>query len=342
MSQVLHASDWFSIRTNAKGDEYVASTGDEVLVVALTANGDVLLSIEPSAAFSEPTLILPGGQVEPNVPNAEMANRELQEEIGYRANQLDFLGELHPWSKYLAVRTFVYLARDLQESSLPGNEEYEIGVESVPLSSFETLIVGGRLRDARVIAALFLARTFLQRTAFNGETDAANPTATPTSVHFIDKFDEYKFFIEDTARLSERRQTVNNVYVAVNTILLSAVALLITTADVNRWVAGMAAYAALLGGMAVCLSWRQLLQRYKALTGLRFDELRKMEDLPEMTGCQRMYHVEDRLYPRDGEGQMHQKHRRNFSDLERQLPNIFIGLYIIFVIGTAIGFVVGA
>ncbi|MCB0122512.1 MAG: hypothetical protein KDE58_09730 [Caldilineaceae bacterium] len=58
MSQVLHASDWFSIRTNAKGDEYVASTGDEVLVVALTANGDVLLSIEPSAAFSEPTLIL--------------------------------------------------------------------------------------------------------------------------------------------------------------------------------------------------------------------------------------------------------------------------------------------
>lgn len=161
-SVILHQTRWFSIRTGAAGEEFLASTGDEVLMVALDAAGDVLLSVEPSAAFGAPTLILPGGQVESEVPNAEQANRELQEEIGYRADRVDFLGELHPWSKYLAVRSFVYLGRELSESKLEGDEEYAIGVERVPLSNFENLIKNGRLHDARAIAGLSLARYFLE------------------------------------------------------------------------------------------------------------------------------------------------------------------------------------
>ena len=105
---ILHQTRWFSIRRAEDGEEFLASTGDEVLIVPLNAAGEVLLSIEPSAAFGESTLILPGGQVEPNVPNHEQANLELQEEIGYRVPDR-LSGELQPWSKYLAVRSFVYL-----------------------------------------------------------------------------------------------------------------------------------------------------------------------------------------------------------------------------------------
>ena len=51
-------------------------------------------------------------------------------------------------------------------------ETYVIDVEQVPLSGFESLIDAGRLLDARVIAALYMARTFLAR-----EHAAASPTA---------------------------------------------------------------------------------------------------------------------------------------------------------------------
>jgi ADP-ribose diphosphatase len=132
----------------------------------------VLLTIEPSAAFPGPTMILPGGSTNPDLPHAETANLELQEEVGLRAERIDFLGELRPFSKYLTVRTFVYLARDLVPSRLVGDETYVIDVEQVPLSDFESLIDAGRLLDARVIAALYMARTFLAR-----EQDAASPTA---------------------------------------------------------------------------------------------------------------------------------------------------------------------
>ena len=92
-------TDWFSIRADAAGDEYVASTGDEVLVVPLTAAGEVLLAVEPSPAFGKAVRILPGGQVEPELTLAEVANKELQEEIGCRAGRLDPLGELWPRAK---------------------------------------------------------------------------------------------------------------------------------------------------------------------------------------------------------------------------------------------------
>jgi len=37
----------------------------------------------------------------------------------------------------------------------------------------------------------------------------------------MDKFEEYKLFVEDTARFTDRRQTVNNIYV----VLILAVGL---------------------------------------------------------------------------------------------------------------------
>lgn len=56
------------------------------------------MTVEPSAAFGEPTLILPGGETEPGEPHNVTANRELQEEIGYKARRqlCDALASAHP------------------------------------------------------------------------------------------------------------------------------------------------------------------------------------------------------------------------------------------------------
>jgi ADP-ribose diphosphatase len=158
----LFAGKYFSILTDSDGTEFVQS-GDEVLVVALAERDEVLLIKEPSPAFGVQTLVLPGGSVEDDEELSITANRELQEEVGFRAMQLDYLGELRPFSKYLAVRSHVYLARQLAASVLPGDENYEIEVSRVSLWNFEAMIKDKRLLDARVIAALYLARDFMSR-----------------------------------------------------------------------------------------------------------------------------------------------------------------------------------
>jgi ADP-ribose diphosphatase len=153
--------EYFALESDSRGERFIRSH-DEVLVLPLTHSGQVLLAIEPSPAFGEDVLILPGGTASPHESPTETANRELQEEVGYRAGRLDLLGELRPWPKYLRVRSLVYLARDLEPSRLPGDEPYVIGVARTTLADFETLITTGRLRDARAIAALHLARAFLR------------------------------------------------------------------------------------------------------------------------------------------------------------------------------------
>jgi ADP compounds hydrolase len=156
---VLFESKWFAIAIDADGMEFVRAD-DEVLVVALEDDGYVLLTEEPSAAFGAPTLVLPGGVAERGEELAAAANRELQEEVGFRAGVLEYLGELRPYSKYLAVRSHIYLARQLTPSTLPSDEEYEIELVRAPLHGFEEMFRDRRLLDARVIAALCLARAF--------------------------------------------------------------------------------------------------------------------------------------------------------------------------------------
>ena len=144
-------------------DTFYIRCDDEVLTIPVDEHGNVLLAIEPAPAFGQDVRVFSGGTVEPGESHETTANRELREELGYAAGRLDFLGELWPWSKYLTVRSFVYLARDLVASSLPGDEDYAIGVERAPLADFEALIATGQLRDARVIAGLYLARAYFQR-----------------------------------------------------------------------------------------------------------------------------------------------------------------------------------
>ncbi len=144
-------------------DRLFVKVRDEVMTIPLDEQGNVLLAVEPAPAFGQDVWIFSGGTAEPGESHEIAANRELQEELGYAASRLDFLGELWPWSKYLTARSFIYLARDLVARSLVGDEGYTIGSERVPLATFETYIASGQIRDARVIAGLYLARAYLQQ-----------------------------------------------------------------------------------------------------------------------------------------------------------------------------------
>ena len=144
------------------------------------------------------------------------------------------------------------------------------------------------------------------------------------------KFEEYKLFVEDTARFTYRRQMVSNIYVAVNSIILSAVAFLGKDANLAPVWQSFVILLVLSAGIVICLQWERLLYRYRELGRLRFRLLREMEATAEMEGCAMMYHAEDALYPRDDQGQVLPGQGLNISDRERWLPWVFITVYVLF------------
>jgi ADP compounds hydrolase len=159
--RVVETDAYFTLMADAEGCGFV-HCGDGVLVVPVTLDGRVLLAVERSPALDRGVLVLVGGSVEPGEPLDRTANRELQEELGWRAARLDYLGEVHPF-KYLTSRQLVFLARGLTPSRLPGDERHPVGTRAVPLDEVVGLCRRGELQDAPAIAGLCLAMDFLQQ-----------------------------------------------------------------------------------------------------------------------------------------------------------------------------------
>jgi len=90
------------------------------------------------------------------------ASKELQEEIGFKAGKIERLTTLTMSPGYLTQKTHVFLAQDLSESRLEGDEIEELEIIRYPFNKFEELIEKDELTESRIIAALFLARKKLE------------------------------------------------------------------------------------------------------------------------------------------------------------------------------------
>lgn len=136
---------------------------NSTLLVPLTSDNNILFIEEFYPAINQYQLGLPKGRIDEGYNELQTANKELQEEVGYKANKLDSLGILTLSPGYLTQKTYIYLARELQESKLDTGDELEkLKIVKFPLNKFEELIEKGKLTEARMVAALFLTRSFLK------------------------------------------------------------------------------------------------------------------------------------------------------------------------------------
>jgi ABC-type nickel/cobalt efflux system permease component RcnA len=149
----------------------------------------------------------------------------------------------------------------------------------------------------------------------------------------MNKFEEYKLFVEDTAKFSERRQKITNIYLTTNSILITAMAFIVKDAGFYSLWEAIIILLLLITGVSICMLWRKLIYSYKSLVDFRIKHLRKIEDHKDMEDCHRMYHQEDELYPRDSEEETLKGKALNISVKESWLPIIFTIIYVIFFIG---------
>lgn len=146
-----------------KVHEIVDNDVQGVTVVPIKEDGTILFVREYLTGAGEYQLGLCKGGIEHGHAPEETAQRELQEEVGYKAGRLDKLAEVFLHPAYTTAKTHIFLARDLQESKLVGDEGEELEVVLYPFKDFEKPIDKGEIHDARVITALYLAKRFLNR-----------------------------------------------------------------------------------------------------------------------------------------------------------------------------------
>ncbi|WP_131781157.1 ADP compounds hydrolase NudE [Legionella gresilensis] len=134
-----------------------------VLIVAITADDNLLLVREYGAGVDDYTLAFPKGVIELGEEATVAANRELQEEVGFAAKELYWLKSMTLSPGYFTSHTELVLARDLYLSSLPCDEPEPIEVIEWPLANYDKLLSEPSFSEARSIAALFLIKQWLER-----------------------------------------------------------------------------------------------------------------------------------------------------------------------------------
>ncbi len=138
-----------------------------VIVVPMRDDETVLLVSEYAVGLHHYELGLVKGRLEAGETILEGAERELKEEIGFGAHKLVELTSLSLAPGYMTHITHVVLARDLYPEKLDGDEPEALEIVAWPLADLYTLVQRPDCTEGRSIAALYIARDYLQQEVKN-------------------------------------------------------------------------------------------------------------------------------------------------------------------------------
>ncbi|GGI04923.1 NUDIX domain-containing protein [Egicoccus halophilus] len=140
-----------------------------VAVVPVTPDGEVFLLKQYRQSVGAYVLEIPAGQLDDDDPSpADAARRELVEEIGHDAGELESLTVFLNSAGWTTERTAVFLARDPQPAPRPEDfvaehEEADMEVVRLPFDEALALVMAGEITDAKTVVGLLLAARTLGR-----------------------------------------------------------------------------------------------------------------------------------------------------------------------------------
>jgi ADP-ribose pyrophosphatase len=125
-----------------------------VAIVAVDEARNVLLVRQYRIAAARMMLELPAGTLEPDEPPQDCAFRELQEETGYKPGRLESIGAFFVAPGYTTEYIHLFVATELSESRLPGDDDEFIEVLRVPFQEALAMIERGEIIDGKSIIGL--------------------------------------------------------------------------------------------------------------------------------------------------------------------------------------------
>ncbi len=129
-----------------------------VAVVPIFDNGDVMLIRQVRPATGGWLLEIVAGTREPGEAPRVTAGRELAEEIGHRARRLVKLGAFYTAPGFCSEIIHLYAAVGLRPGSAEKDPDEVIRPVRLPYRRALAMAESGRIKDAKTIAGLLLAR----------------------------------------------------------------------------------------------------------------------------------------------------------------------------------------
>ena len=137
--------------------------GGSVVIVPVDDEGNLLFVRQYRHAAGFDLLELPAGTRNGDEPYEDCAAREIREETGMAALKLEKVGDFFLAPGYSTEFMAVYLATGLSPAPLQADADEFLQLEKIPVRQAFQLAQEGKIIDAKTLAALFLARSHLEK-----------------------------------------------------------------------------------------------------------------------------------------------------------------------------------
>ncbi len=124
-------------------------------VVPVDEKGRLIMVRQYRNALERYTLEIPAGGLQtPEEPTMDAAARELEEETGYKAGEIELLLTIRTTVAFCNEKIDIYLARNLTPGSQHLDEDEYVQVKAYTVDELTEKIYAGEIQDSKTVAAV--------------------------------------------------------------------------------------------------------------------------------------------------------------------------------------------
>lgn len=127
-------------------------------VIAVTEQREVLMVRQYRIAAREMMLEIPAGKLEYGEDPKACGIRELEEETGYQAASITYLGQYYATPGYCEEKISLYMAAGLTKTKQNLDDGEFLAVEKIPLDTLYQMVMRNEINDMKTAVAVLKAK----------------------------------------------------------------------------------------------------------------------------------------------------------------------------------------
>ncbi len=164
-SKTLHKNPWWTYKVDSyqipnkvSGEYHYVHTEGSSMVVPIRDDGKLILVNQYRYLCERESIEFPCGGVKPGKSYDEIAIMELEEETGYRSDDLQMIGEFNPFNGVTNEFCAVYVGRKLVRTAPKPDETEEFEIMACSPKELDEMIRNNKIWDGMTLAAWTLAK----------------------------------------------------------------------------------------------------------------------------------------------------------------------------------------
>ncbi len=154
-----YSNDKYILPNGREGDYFYVNSRGSVVIIPQISENKFLLTKQYRYLNKKISIEFPGGGCQQGISEIENAKIELAQEVGYKSNNLNFIGGFNPCNGMTNEICSVYLAKELEPFKLKEDESEEIEIVEFSEEQIIDSIKDNSLWDGMSLAAWILYKT---------------------------------------------------------------------------------------------------------------------------------------------------------------------------------------